>query len=356
MRLISSVRAVILDYIGRRPALRSLLPIWGSCKDLIKLHLKTFGFVLRVVLPLILRSRERPLLFSRHVGLGDIICTFPAALELKRRHQGMACIYSCHADFACLPRLGGVSNIVAPFNARMLKTCWAFLFTAVYQFDYGDKNGASSEVIIEAFGRQHGIKLDGEHPRLQIDEAVRARMQSLLERQGFGKGPVTMIHPGPSWPVREWPRDSWNALVLELQRRGFPNIIQVGIGKHLDAGMAAPFYFSGVISMVDKLTLEESIALISLCDLLIGIDSGLLHIAAALRRPAIGIFGPTTPHFRFSANSSCSFVVSNVDCQGCHHRLPCLHWITGCPHDIRCMKTIPVSEVVQACLIKLPPA
>jgi len=356
MRLISSARAVILDFIGRRPALRSLLPVWGSFKDLIKLHLKTFGFVLRVVLPLILRNRGRPLLFSRHVGLGDIICTFPAALELKRRHPGLACIYSCHSDFACLPRLGGVTNIVAPFNARMLKTCWAFLFTAVYQFDYGDKNGASSEIIIEAFGRQHDVKLDGDHPRLQIDDDVRARMQSLLDRQSFGKGPVVVIHPGPSWPVREWPRDSWGALALELQRQEFHNIMQVGIGKHLDAGIAEPYCFPGVVSMVDKLTLEESIALISLCDLLVGIDSGLLHIAASLRRPAIGIFGPTTPSFRFSPKSSCSFVISGVECQGCHHRLPCLHWITGCPYDIKCMKIISVQEVLQACLKKLPTA
>ena len=353
-----SLRQKILNYSSSTPALRPMIKAWGNSKAAVRRHFESIGFVLRVVLPLILRARKRPVLFSRYVGMGDIICTFPAACELMKRHPVATVIYSCHPDFACLPRMGGVAQITSPVRADILQKWWAFLFAAIYQFEYGDQNQsyASSEILIEAFGRQHGVTVTGEHPHLQIDEAVCVRMKALMDRQGFGKGPVTMIHPGPSWPVREWPRDSWNALVLELQRRGFPNIIQVGIGKHLDTGMVAPFYFSGVISMVNKLTLEESIALISLCDLLIGIDSGLLHIAAALRRPAIGIFGPTTPHFRFSANSSCSFVVSNVDCQGCHHRLPCLHWITGCPHDIRCMKTIPVSEVVQACLIKLPPA
>jgi hypothetical protein len=46
-------------------------------------------------------------------------------------------------------------------------------------------------------------------------------------------------------------------------------------------------------------------------------------------------------------------VVADVECAGCYHRLPRLHWVTGCPYDIRCMKTLPVEAVVQACLVKL---
>jgi hypothetical protein len=47
------------------------------------------------------------------------------------------------------------------------------------------------------------------------------------------------------------------------------------------------------------------------------------------------------------------FVVSDVECQGCHHRVPRLHWITGCPYDIKCMKAIRVDQVLQACLTGL---
>jgi hypothetical protein len=45
-----------------------------------------------------------------------------------------------------------------------------------------------------------------------------------------------------------------------------------------------------------------------------------------------------------------SLVVSQVECAGCYHRLPRLHWETGCPYDIKCMKTIRVDEVLQASL------
>jgi hypothetical protein len=47
-------------------------------------------------------------------------------------------------------------------------------------------------------------------------------------------------------------------------------------------------------------------------------------------------------------------VVSRIECQGCHHRIPRIHWETGCPYDIACMKNIPVAEVLATCLRLLP--
>jgi hypothetical protein len=46
-------------------------------------------------------------------------------------------------------------------------------------------------------------------------------------------------------------------------------------------------------------------------------------------------------------------VVTQVDCAGCQHRLPRLHWITGCPYDIRCMSSMRPETVLQACLAEL---
>jgi len=77
------------------------------------------------------------------------------------------------------------------------------------------------------------------------------------------------------------------------------------------------------------------------------------HIAAATRTPAVGIFGMTRPEYRFSKNFRKNFVATGVECAGCEHRKPRLHWVTGCPHDIQCMKQISVEEVLRACLAKL---
>ncbi len=313
--------------------------------------------MLRVVLPLILCTRKRPVLFVRPGALGDIICTFPAALQLKKRHPKAAFIYSCHPDFACLPPMGGVTtHVITAHIAR--GSIWSFLFSAIYRFEYGDEktNTASSKTIIEECCRQYGVVVADAHPRLQIAPEILSRVKSLLASHGIHKGPVILIHLGPSWPVREWPHESWISLVRKLREHGLPNIIQLGTGRHAQLGTVRGAAVPDVLSLVNQLTLEETIALISLSDLLVGIDSGLLHIAASVRTPAVGIFGATSPQFRFSPKSSCSFVVSRVECQGCHHRIPRLHWMTGCPNDIKCMKTIQVDEVLRACLSRLNPA
>ncbi len=317
-------------------------------------RLKRVWYFLRLVLPLLLRTRARPVLFVRPGAMGDIICTFPAALELKKRHPHSAVIYSCLPDFACLPAMAGLTTHVIAENVARI-SCWRFLFSAIYHFDYGDEraDSASVQTIIAEFCRQHQVTTTEAHPQLQINPAVLSRVKSLLAGRGMDGRPMIVIHLGPSWPVREWPRDAWISLVQELKARGLGCIIQIGTGKHVQLGTVQDAALPDIVSWVDQLTLEESIALISQADLFMGIDSGLLHAAAAMRTPAIGIFGATSPQFRFSKDSSCSFVVSRVECQGCHHRTPRLHWMTGCPYDIRCMKTIPVEEVLQAVLSKL---
>src|SRR5687768_119353 len=65
-------------------------------------HLRALWFVLTVIVPLIIRHRSRPVIFSRWSGIGDIICTIPAALKVAKRHTGAPRIYNCHPDSAAL--------------------------------------------------------------------------------------------------------------------------------------------------------------------------------------------------------------------------------------------------------------
>jgi ADP-heptose:LPS heptosyltransferase len=319
-------------------------------------HVQAFRYVMTVILPVILRTRSRPVLFAKYSGIGDIICTFPAALELKKRHPGAVFIYNCHPDFVCLPRLAGVTDRVSSLTPIGLVGYWYhFLLAGFYQFasDDDNPNVIPTEVYIKDFGRPFGLTLADEHPPLRHDPAVVGRVKSLLEKNGLTASPLILIHTGPSWPVREWPRESWTALVAELKRNGFASIVQIGTRSHLALGAVDENPIAGVTSLVDKLTLEESAAIIAQGGLFIGIDSGLLHIAVAVGTPAVGLWGPTSPQFRFSSANRRSFVVSTVECRGCQHRHPRLHWITGCPFDIRCMKTIFVAEVLSACLARL---
>jgi ADP-heptose:LPS heptosyltransferase len=347
-------------YLGSNPFFKPLYRSLKYFKDRAIEHFQTINFLTRTVLPIILRTGARPVLFFRYVGMGDIICTFPAVEQLKKRHPNRVYIYSCYPEFVCLPRMARITSEVVSLRIDIIKTYWSFLFTEIYTFLHDDEpgykllGGTINEVsVIKDFARQHQVDIDDSHPRLQVEPAVLDRVKSLLEKQDCRQSPLIVAHCGPSWRVREFPHESWAALIESLRIHGFTNIVQLGTNDHSCLGPVGSMVFPDVVSLVDQLTLEESIALISLGQLFIGIDSGLLHVAASLRTSAVGIFGATSPQYRFSKIGSCTFVMSDIECQGCHHREPRLHWESGCPFDVACMKTLRVESVLEKCLSRL---
>jgi ADP-heptose:LPS heptosyltransferase len=318
-------------------------------------HAKTFGYVATVVLPVILKTRRRPVIFSRYAGMGDIINSIPAALELKKKHPGATFIYNCDASSACLPRLGGVTDFVTSCRQIELVGYWyRALLGGFYRFasDDDDLTRDDTQNSIVAFGKNFGVQIGETHPALAVGESAVAAAKAQIAKFHFDGSPLIVIHAGPSSKVRQWPREHWTALIQKLNSLGYKNIVQLGAraGSYAGADAAENAPLPGAFSLVEQLPLETSIALISLADLYAGIDSGLLHAAASVQTPAVGVWGPTSPHFRLSAEERKFSVTSAAGCQGCHHRMPRLHWETGCPHDIRCMKELRPETVLEACL------
>jgi len=316
-------------------------------------HGSALAFVLRSILPIIFQTGRRPVLFSRWSGMGDIICTVPAALELKKRHPGATFIYNCNPDFTAVPKLARVADRCTHFQHIGLVGYWyAFLFAGFYHFAHGDDRPGeiSKDCMVAEFCEQFGIPVQQEHPRIEIGSEALERARGLVRQSGLEPEELIIIHPGRSWPVKEWPMENWRELVSSLRRQGYTDIAQVGVGRYANFGDVDLAVVPGVVSWVDKLSLEDTFAVIALAKLHIGIDSGPLHIAVAVGTPAVGIFGMTLPNRCFSERISESFVRSSVECRGCYHRLPRVDWVTSCPNDIRCMKTLSVDEVLGACL------
>lgn len=319
----------------------------------LKRHLDVLGYVLKIVVPTIVRTGKRPVMFSKYSGMGDIICTFPAVFKLKAKHPGAPVIYNCHELYAVLPKLAGVTDRVTHFpDAGVLKHWYGRLFTAFYEFPCADELAGDfcKDYVVKEYAHDHGVEVEAEHPRLEIAPAVRQKVTTMLEEARKDAGPIVLFQTGPTWPIREWPRQSWETLVADLRRNGYSNILQIGTDNHLSVGAAAAPSVAGAVSFINRFTLEETAAAISAAQLFIGIDSGLLHMASALRIPCVGIFGPTSPRLRLPPQDVQNCVVSGVECQGCHHRVPRIHWEKNCPHDIKCMKTLSAADVLQACL------
>lgn len=318
-------------------------------------HLEALWAVLTVILPIIVRTRSRPVVFSKYSGIGDIICTFPAVLKLMQRHPGAACLYNCHPDYACLLPMAGIPTRVMSFpHAGLLRHRYGWLFSAFYEFPCADEkpDDFCREYVVREYADAHGVRVEDAHPRLRIAAEVQSKVDSVLRAAAKeARGPAILIYCGPTWPVRAWPADSWKALVSELQRHGYANIFQIGVDHHFSPTSTSPLTeIPGAVSLINRFSLEETAAAIAASDLLVAVDSGMLHFAAAFQTACVGIFGSTSPQMRLPSEDTQHCVVSKVACQGCHHRIPRIHWETGCPHDAQCMKMIPVAEVLGACL------
>jgi ADP-heptose:LPS heptosyltransferase len=328
-------------------------PQFGS---LLIRHAQVFWYALTVILPVILKTRSRPVIFSRYTGMGDIICTIPAARELMRRHADRTFIYNCHPDFVEIPRLSGVASKVTSLESIGLLGHWySFLFAGYYHFTHGDDTPGqvAREPMVAEFFRQFDLPVTDAHPTMAVPAAAQKKVDILLAEKKLDASRLVLIHPGPSWTVKEWPREHWTKLVAGLRERGHTNIAQLGVARYMNFGEVMVTPIAGTVSLIDALSIEDCFAVIRQAKLFIGIDSGLLHIAACTRTPANSLWGPTSPEFFYGKTIHPDFVVSNIACQGCHHRLPRLHWITGCPYDVRCMKDLRVDQVLSACLALL---
>jgi ADP-heptose:LPS heptosyltransferase len=251
--------------------------------------------------------------------------------------------------------MGGVTDFITSCREIGVVSYWySGLLGRFYSFGSDDDQFTSDhqEHFLQSYARRNGVTVSGEHPRLNIDPAVMEAVFSLRKRWNLEGHPLILIHPGPSYPVKHWPRESWVALVEKIKTATGGVVAQLGarVGSYANAATDDFQALPGAVCLVNQLSLPETIALIAQADLFVGLDSGLLHIAASTRAPAVGLWGPTSATFLFLASESKFFVTSGVDCQGCHHRVPRLHWFTGCPYDIKCMKDIRPDNVLRVCL------
>jgi len=132
-------------------------------------------------------------------------------------------------------------------------------------------------------------------PLLPIDDGAEEWCDGLrdlniaLER---GK-PVLLIHPGAGWGAKRWPADRYGAVAEEFSRRGGVVLVNAGPGEEALATsvLAAA---SGQASVV-TCSLPQLISLTRRVSVVVGGDTGPLHLACALGKPVVGIYGPTDP-------------------------------------------------------------
>ncbi len=108
-----------------------------------------------------------------------------------------------------------------------------------------------------------------------------------------GKKDFVMLNPGAGWGAKMWPAERYGEVAKELANDGLCSLVNYGPGEE-DLAVAVEAASAGAARKI-SCTVSELIALTRRARLLIGGDTGPMHLAAALKIPVVAIFGPTNP-------------------------------------------------------------
>ncbi len=108
-----------------------------------------------------------------------------------------------------------------------------------------------------------------------------------------GQERFCLVSPGGGWGSKVWPAERLGRVAAELGRDGVRTVVNASVhgSKEADEVVAA----SGGAARAVACSVGELIALVRRAAVVIAGDTGPLHVAAALERPVVGIYGPTDP-------------------------------------------------------------
>ena len=107
--------------------------------------------------------------------------------------------------------------------------------------------------------------------------------------------PLIAVHPGSGGRKKCWPADRYVTLIGTLVDRGFEPIATFGPADGVIRSLTAPGIERVGGRFIENQSLADLTMLLSRCQAMIGNDSGITHLAAALGIHVVALFGPTDP-------------------------------------------------------------
>lgn len=313
--------------------------------------------------------------------LGDVVMSIPALQRLAERYAGSRVDVWCPEYLA--PVLESAKLDVNVVGFRRSRSLWltarrirrfhyerAYLFTPSFSTAAVARLAGIPERRGTATDRRGWLLSDtdlsrerpGEHragfymrlvdpasrgelppaPRIMVRAPAAERFARLVDESL--QGPVLGLLPGSNAPARRWPVGSFSALAGLLAREVGSVLVFGGAGERaLTARVAAGAGEMGV-DLGGRTSLSVLAAGLSVCDLVVGNDTGPLHLAAAVGAPVLGLFGSSDPKRTAPLGPRVSVLwQSGLPCVPCHKnecgrrgagtvlpeaRLECLHLLS----------------------------
>jgi len=255
------------------------------------------------------------------------------AARLRANGYGLALIMPRTWKAALAPFLAGISQRVGFVGEAR--------FGLLNEWRWGERRLPRMVDRCAALALPEGTPLPAEWPLPELVVPA-AEVAAWRERVGLGGRPAVALCPGAVGPSKRWTTAGYGEIARTLTARGMAVLV---ICRPDEARLAAEIASAGG-PLARDLTgpdLRNAILALAAARAAVSNDSGLLHVAAALGTPAIGIFGPTSPWHWAPLNPLAAVIEtrSELDCRPCHKPTCRLR------HH-RCMRDIPAAQVLEA--------
>lgn len=171
---------------------------------------------------------------------------------------------------------------------------------------------------------------------LYVNSAARDKMMGKLQNSNE----YVLIAPSARWPSKRWPPEYFASLISKIH---MPVVITGGISDIAIVKEIKDESPGNIIDLCGRTDLKELVALIDGARVIVSNDSGPMHIAAALNKPVIALFGPTdyekTGPYGWQNNKDLNVLRASAQCSPCFKK--------RCK-DLKCMKGITVETAYKA--------
>ena len=244
---------------------------------------------------------RKQLAFPLHRALAD---------RLKQEAYGSALIMPKTWKSALAPFLAGIPERTGLFGEAR------FVVLNDVRFARGKLPRMVDECA--AMALPAGAELPPEWPAPEL-KVPAAEVAAWRDKHGFSASdrPAVALAPGAVGPAKRWPAAAYAALARRLIADGFDVWVLGGPGEK---ALAREIVGDTAAHDLTGTDLREAILALAAASAAVSNDSGLVHVAAAIGTPTIGIFGPTSPWHWAPLNPLAATIQAQIDlpCRPCH--------------------------------------
>jgi lipopolysaccharide heptosyltransferase II len=173
-----------------------------------------------------------------------------------------------------------------------------------------------------------------------IPQAASAGVDDLLRRHGVSGDGLVTLAPGTIWETKHWGSEKFAEVARHFLQRGFA-VALMGSGRERVVCEEVARLAPGAIDIAGETTLTELAALIRRSTICVTNDSGPMHLAVALGRPVVSVFGPTDPVWIGPYGREDAVLRAGIACSPCY-----LRQLSRCRYAHACMTDVSAAAVI----------